>query len=122
MERQNPDRERTGIAQILAIGLVLAVALWAGLQLLGSTRATWEAQRTQRKAQAASIREAANNSQTHAMTERRRRVEEIRQRAMAEAQERHRKDMEAGRLRCINGQLFRRLSNGWENVRGQRCH
>lgn len=122
MERRNPDRERTGIAQILAIGLVLAVALWAGLTLLGKTRSTWETHRSERKTQAASIRAAANNSESYAIADRRRRVEEMRQRAVADAREHYRKELEAGRIRCINGQLFKRLPNGWENVPGQRCH
>lgn len=121
MERQPQRRERTGIFQIIGIGLVLAVALWGALALLGDTRSTWEQQRADRNAQVARMRElAASGARTGEQDQRA--LQEAQQRAIATAQERQRADVAAGRLRCVNGLLFRRLDNGWENIPGRRCH
>lgn len=119
MERQRrPERrERTGIIQIVLIGAVLAAALFGGLHLLGSTRKAWDARRDERFQRAESIRTSANaarEAQAEAM--RRSRVDALQRMKLQEAQE-----LKEGRLRCINGQIFRRLENGWENVPGESC-
>jgi membrane protein involved in colicin uptake len=105
MDRHTNRRERTGIIQIVMIGSVLAAALLGGLHLLGSTRKAWDARNDRRFQQAETIRTAAN-AEREALLEtiRRNRAEAMQRRTLEEA-----KQLRDGRLRCINGQLFRRL-------------
>lgn len=115
--RQPERRERTGIIQIVLIGAVLAAAVFGGLHLLGSTRKAWDARNDERFQRAETIRTAANaarEAQLEAI--RRSRADALQQLRLEEA-----KALQEGRLRCINGQIFRRLENGWENVPGESC-
>lgn len=114
MDRQTVRRERTGILHIVAITAVLAFALWGGAQLLGSTRATWERQH-------AAARPEETTAARNANADLQRAYREAKARGITDAREHYEAEVAAGRIRCLNGQVFRRLENGWENVPGQAC-
>ena len=120
MERlQKPQerRERTGVLQIILITAVLLAALYGGLRLLGATHAAWNDRQEKRSAYATAIREASEraNEKEHE------RVQMARIEAVRREQREYDEAIRDGRLRCINGQLFRRLDNGWANIPGQGC-
>lgn len=117
MERSTPRRERTGIIQIVLIGAVLIAALYGGLRLLASTYDAHAARQQDRATKAAQIRQAANRAQQQHEAEARL----VQLAAIRRAHAAQEADMRAGKLRCINGQLFRKLENGWENLPGRRC-
>lgn len=117
MERPTPGRERTGIIQIVLIGAVLIAALYGGLRLLASTYDAHAARQQDRATNAAQIRKADNRAQEQREAEAKlAQLGAIRRAHAAQAA-----DMRAGKLRCINGQLFRKLENGWENLPGRKC-
>lgn len=117
MVRAVQRRERTGIIQIVVIAAVLLAALYGGLRLLGSTYAAWELRQSETAARAEQLRAPDRRAaETRAAEAKLSQLNAIRRsRAQLEA------DMQAGQLRCINGQLFRRLDNGWENLPGRSC-
>lgn len=117
LQKTQERRERTGIVQIVLIAAVLLAALYGGLRLLGGTRASWEARKQERAQHAADIREAV--AQAH-----REETQALRQAGYDRLIEHERKiseGLKSGRYKCVNGVLFRRLANGWENVPGERC-
>ncbi len=120
MERlQKPQerRERTGIVQIVLIAAVLLAALYGGLRLLGGTRASWEARKQERAQHAADIREAvaqAQHDETQAM-------KEAGEQRLIDYEREISEGLKSGRYKCVSGVLFRRLTNGWENVPGASC-
>lgn len=120
MERiQKPQdrRERTGIVQIVLIAAVLLAALYGGLRLLGATHAAWEQRNAERSSAAKAIRLASERAQEseHA------RVQQAQLETVRQEREEYEEAIRNGRIRCINGQLFQRLENGWANLPGQRC-
>jgi hypothetical protein len=117
MDRPTPRRERTGIIQIVLIGAVLIAALYGGLRLLASTYEAHAARQQQRKTHAAQVQRAA----AHAEQMRAAEAQLVQLAAIRRARATQDAAMRAGKLRCINGQLFRKLDNGWENLPGQRC-
>lgn len=117
MERPTPRRERTGIIQIVLIGAVLIAALYGGLRLLASTYDAHAARQQARETKAAKVRYAAHRAQEQREAEAKLAQLGAIRRARAEQDA----NMRAGKLRCINGQLFRRLDNGWENLPGRKC-
>lgn len=117
LQKPQERRERTGIVQIVLIAAVLLAALYGGLRLLGSTRVAWDARNAERKAHAEAIRTASERAQKAEHD--RMQLERL---TAIRAERRKQEDaMREGRLRCINGQLFQRLDNGWANLPGQRC-
>lgn len=117
MDRPTPRRERTGIIQIVLIGAVLIAALYGGLRLLASTYDAHAARQQQRQKHADQVRRAA----AHAEQMREAEAKLVQLAAIRRARAAQEEEMRAGKLRCINGQLFRKLDNGWENLPGQRC-
>lgn len=117
MERSTPRRERTGIIQIVLIGAVLIAALYGGLRLLASTYDAHAARQQERATNAAKIRHAAHKAEEQREAEAKLAQLGAIRRARAEQDA----EMRAGKLRCINGQLFRKLDNGWENLPGRKC-
>lgn len=117
MDRPTPRRERTGIIQIVLIGAVLIAALYGGLRLLASTYDAHAARQQERATHAAQVRRAA----AHAEQLREAEAQLVQLAAIRRDRATKEADMRAGKLRCINGQLFRKLDNGWENLPGQRC-
>lgn len=117
MERPTPGRERTGIIQIVLIGAVLIAALYGGLRLLASTYDAHAARQQQRKTHANQVRRAAANAEQMREAE----AQLVQLAAIRRARAAQEEEMRTGKLRCINGQLFRKLDNGWENLPGQRC-
>lgn len=110
-------RERTGIVQIVMIAAILAASLYGGLQLLGDTHARFNQRQQEKAAEAAAIRKAANRSESErekAILMELTRKREIRRQDEEAAYQR-------GDMRCIGGQVFRRIPNGWENVPGRGC-
>ena len=111
MERIRPPerRERVGIVQIVLIGVVLAAVLAGGVHLLGRTQAAWERRygdEVPSPTVSAPVQEPpVLPAPIDPKSEEGRMIAEF----------------EAGKLRCINGQLFRRLHNGWENIPGMSC-
>ena len=117
MERPVQRRERTGIIQIVLIGVVLIAALYGGLRLLASTYDAHAARQQERHTHAAREQRAAEHAEKARAAE----AQLAQLAAIRRARATQEADMRAGKLRCINGQLFRRLENGWENLPGQRC-
>lgn len=117
MERPTPRRERTGIIQIMLIAAVLLAALYGGARLLGATHLAWEARQERRITEDPAARSAAQQDYSKAQAA----LAQKQLLLLAEARAQRAEDLRTGKLRCINGQLFRRLDNGWENLPGQPC-
>jgi hypothetical protein len=117
-QQRQERRERTGIVQIVLIAAVLLAALYGGLRLLSDTHAALQARKGERTAHVAEIREAANNGQRAKQLS----FEEARKRRLIEYEQELSEGLQSGRLKCVQGVLFRRIPNGWENVPGDRCH
>lgn len=118
LQKQRQERrERTGIVQIVLIAAVLLAALYGGLRLLGGTHAAWQARKDERTAHAAAVREAAKSAQRAEQLS----YEEARDNRLIEYEQELSEGLQSGRLKCVQGVLFRRIPNGWENVPGERC-
>lgn len=123
MERDLPPyrrtfahRGRSSVWTILALGVLLALAITAAAQLLSKTRERWEARNTQ----PASVSEPATPKPT-GDDMREARLAEIRDRRERAERDQGARERDGHQYRCINGQLFRRLPNGWENLPGEHC-
>lgn len=129
MERELPPYRaavtkpaRASIWPTVAITAVLLAVAGCGIYLLGQTHARWEKNRADKAARIAEFerqwtaQEAATKA---AQTEEdRRQIEEMK----AEIErERLRPLNPPESLRCINGQLFRRIPGGWENLPDSSC-
>lgn len=119
MERELPPyrrtfahRGRSSIWTILALGALLAIAITAAAQLLSKTRERWEA----RNAPSAPAAPQPTLDDVRAA-----RLAEIRDRRERAATDQAARQQDGHQYRCINGQLFRRLPNGWENLPGEHC-
>lgn len=99
-------RERSGIIHITLIGLALATVIAGGVHLLGRTQLAWNARYGERPP----TPKAQPQSEAPLVLP-----------APDPVYEQLKKDFAAGRLRCVNGQLFRKLPNGWENIPGEDC-
>jgi hypothetical protein len=115
MERELPPYRaavtkptRSNIWPTLIVGLTLAAIIAGGFQLLGKTRHRWEASRTERVQRQEAFEEQWRASQATPAQQQADRA-------------RPREPLRNPNLRCINGQLFRKLPNGWENIPGERC-
>lgn len=128
MERELPPYRaavtkpaRPSIWPTLIVGAVLASVIGGGIYLLGQTRAKWEANRAG-KAERAAAFERQWQQQQDAMTVERvqaaAQLEELRREAI---RNRGKPVVAPEPLRCINGQLFRRIPGGWENLPDARC-
>ena len=117
MDRPQQRRERTGIVQIMVIGAVLAAALYGGVRLLGNTHAAWDQRQAARKAYATEIRNASREARAQEESD----IAEAKLLQLVEHRRNRARGLADGSLRCINGQLFKRLENGWENLPGERC-
>lgn len=117
LQKPQESRERTGIVQIVLIAAVLLAALYGGLRLLSATHEAWNARQHDKKVAAEAV-EAASRRATEA--ERVASQEEALRQIRAERSQ-YEDDIKSGKLRCINGQLFQRLDNGWANLPGRRC-
>lgn len=120
MERELPPyrrtfahRNRSTIWLILAVGALLAIAIAAGADLLSKTRERWEARH--QELQPTVQPEPAIDLQRAAQ------LADIRERREQAAEQVRTNEMKRDGYRCINGQLFRKLPNGWENLPGERC-
>lgn len=131
MERELPPyrrtfahRSRSSVWTILAVGALLAIAITAGAQLLSATRARWEARYASPVAAPIPVPTAPTAAEAMLDQRREQKLAEIRkardQRAQ-KAAETQTLQRPAGQYRCINGQLFRKLPNGWENLPGEHC-
>jgi len=133
MERQRPEylpaqrSERVGIVWTVLIGAALAAAMAGAVMIYMETAAAWHRNQTERT-KAAEAQRAAGNAALAVRQEqgRQERIAEIRWRR--EAVDRIEKQRQAeqaararGDLKCINGTLFRRIPNGWENLPGSNC-
>lgn len=143
MERERPEylppieKPRWGFPWLTVIGIsVLALAVFGVKQHL-ATQAAWN-QRFQERQPSTTQAPSARLTPAQWAQRQREDAEIIRQfrerQAMAEQQSpltlpkpmteqefKQRNHTEANGLRCINGILFRRLPNGWENIPGSRC-
>lgn len=138
MERERPPYRaavtkpaRPAIWPILIVSAVLLAVIGSGFALLGQTRTKWERNRAEKTNKIAEF-ERQWKAQTFpalsAQEAQQRRREatldlewERRHRADEASQDQAARDLTNGKLRCINGQLFRRLPDGWENIPGERC-
>jgi hypothetical protein len=120
MERQTTRRERTGLLQIVAIGIVLAAALWGGLTLLAKTHAAWDAREAKKATDAARIAATAPEQERENRAARLR-YEMAKSYAEDASDEQVRRLFRQGKLKCVHGVLFRKIDNGWENVPGAIC-
>lgn len=114
----NPMKPDSGtIWPTIIVAIVLGICLAAGIKLLANTRAAWERNQQPSPNQITAAR-------VDAETKRQREIEaEVQRRLRAQTATRSAIEPPAQNpnFRCINGQLFRRLPNGWENVPGERC-
>ncbi|MFN6505661.1 hypothetical protein ISN34_12125 [Xanthomonas translucens pv. translucens] len=92
------------------------------------TAAAWHRNQTERT-EAAEAQRAAGNAALAVRQEqsRQERIAEIRwRREVVDRMEKKRQAEKVararGELRCINGTLFRRIPNGWENIPGSSCN
>ncbi|WP_170874127.1 hypothetical protein [Xanthomonas translucens] len=134
MERQRPEylpaqrSERVGIVWTVLIGAALAAAMAGGAMIYIETAAAWQRNQSERTKATEAQRAAGNAAMQEGSAARKfEQIEEIRWRR--EAADRIEKQRQAeqvartrGELRCINGTLFRRIPNGWENLPGSSCN
>ncbi len=121
MERERPpyremfqNEHSSSVWPTVLVGLVLLAAIAGALIVYRNTLAGWE-RRFGDKPQptAHPAIERTPEALPPALTD-----EDM---ARIIEQERKREAEDAKSLRCINGQLFRRLPNGWENLPGRYC-
>ena len=116
--RQRPARrERTGIIQIILIAGILAAALYGGLRLLGETHAKFNQRQEEKASHARAVQSAAARDELDRIAYQR----YLHQTAKMERAAEQRRLFESGQFKCVGGTVFRKLSNGWENVQGARC-
>ena len=128
MERELPPYRaavtklaRPSIWPTLIVGVVLAAVIGGGVYLLGQTRAKWEANRAGKAERAAAFERQWQQQQDEEAVRRARagaELEELRREAI---RNRDKPDDLPEPLRCINGQLFRRIPGGWENLPDTTC-
>lgn len=126
MERELPpyraavtQRTRASIWPVLLVAVVLLAAIIGVLRIYAGTRAAWErnqqpSQNTQlsRAIDAGTYQPSSPQILPRAITE-----EELR----ALQREEQKRQKARSELRCINGQVFRRIPNGWENLPFEQC-
>lgn len=129
MERELPPYraavtkpERASIWPTIAITAVLLAVAGCGVYLIGQTNARWEKNRTDKAARIAEFeRRWAAQQAGNVSLPSEKPSPEVQQLLDNIERERTRPQKLPDGLRCINGQLFRKLPNGWENIPGQRC-
>lgn len=121
MERELPPYRaavtrpaRPSIWPTLLIGAVLAAVVAGGVHLLAQTRQRWESNRSDRAERAAAFERDWQQQQARAAEREKARLESRQQPPVLPP-------VYSDNLRCLNGQLFRRLPNGWENLPGTTC-
>lgn len=130
MERELPPYRaavtkpaRPSIWPTLIVGVVLATVIGGGVYLLGQTRAKWEANRASKAERAAAFErqwQQQQDAETVQRVQAAAELEELRREAIR-TRDQPKVLPEAIPLRCINGQLFRRIPGGWENLPDARC-
>ncbi|MBD9377934.1 hypothetical protein [Pseudoxanthomonas sp. PXM04] len=128
MERELPPYRaavtkpaRPSIWPTLIVGAVLATVIGGGVYLLGQTRAKWEANRAGKAERAAAFERQWQQQQDAEVVQRVQadaKLEELRRAAI---RNRDQPETLPEPLRCINGQLFRRIPGGWENLPDTDC-
>jgi hypothetical protein len=113
-------KEGAGIAWTLIIGLALAAALAGGVKIYVDTVAGWQRNK-EAKERSVSNQRAAGDSAVREMDAQRNAYNERVQSAIDAQLKAEEQELRRGNLRCINGALFRRLPNGWENIPGRPC-
>lgn len=135
MEREQPPYRaaltkpaRSSIWPTLIISAVLMAVIGSGVYLLGQTRAKWEQKRADKATKIAEFERQWQAQQFPPQNDLQRRREaslelewERRHRAEEALYNQTARDLTEGKLRCINGQTFRKIPNGWENLPDTPC-
>lgn len=119
--------DRSTLWPIIIVAGVLAICVIAGVRMLVSTRAAWERNQApsanQIIAQRIDAKQTRDIEVDREIALREQRLEEIRKARSRQAAPfiAPPEGTKTETLRCIGGQLFRKLPNGWENIPGERC-
>lgn len=128
MERELPPYRaavtkpaRPSIWPTLIVGAVLATVIGGGIYLLGQTRAKWEANRASKAERAAAFERQWQQQQDAATVQRVKDEAELEALRREIIRNRDEPKVLPEALRCINGQLFRKIPGGWENLPDSVC-
>lgn len=105
----------------ILIGAFMLAIIAGGVHLLGETRQRWESNKAAQASKSAEFERQWKAQQFPPTTPAPDRTYELaRLRQLREDAEQRRLEQQ-GLRKCINGVVFRRIPNGWENVPHARC-